>query len=108
MISKQAAIEAILGVTTYKSVEEIKDQCNEHAWADNGWTGGVRDAIEAIEDMDEEESEPEEGKNCGNCKWLSDDFTLVCVNVDSEHRADFVDGETCCDKWEAMKADATD
>ena len=42
--------------------------------------------------------------SCYNCKWLSDRFQSVCVNAESEHRADFVDGETWCDKWEAMEA----
>lgn len=40
-------------------------------------------------------------KCCGNCMWLSDDFTSVCVNDDSENCADFVGFEDCCEKWEA-------
>ena len=29
------------------------------------------------------------------CKWLSDDFTMVCVNDKSEHCADFVWNNEC-------------
>ena len=38
--------------------------------------------------------EPE--KTCATCHYRSDEFTSVCVNPDSEHRADFVmAGDTC-------------
>lgn len=40
------------------------------------------------------------GKNCYSCRWLTDRFTSVCFNDESEHRADFVDQDMCCDKWE--------
>ena len=30
-----------------------------------------------------------------HCKWLSDDFTRVCVNDRSEYCADFVDEDIC-------------
>ena len=51
MISKQAAIDAILSCSVYATVDELKKQCEKSAWDDNGWAGGVKDAIEAIEDM---------------------------------------------------------
>ena len=35
--------------------------------------------------------------SCGNCKWWQDE---VCVNGDSEHRADFRLSEETCEKWE--------
>lgn len=37
---------------------------------------------------------------CGTCKWLSDDFTSVCVNGESERRADFVEKNDWCPNWE--------
>ena len=39
-------------------------------------------------------------KCCKNCYWLSDEFTSVCVNGISEHRADFVSFDDCCPEWE--------
>ena len=41
-------------------------------------------------------------KRCWNCKWLSDDFTSVCVNAKSEHRADFVDADDLCAEFEEL------
>ena len=42
-------------------------------------------------------------KTCETCKWRSDDFTSVCVNGDSERRADFVDKDEKCEKWEGKE-----
>lgn len=42
----------------------------------------------------------EQAKNCGLCKWLSDDYTMVCCNGDSPHRGDFVSGTDSCQHWE--------
>ena len=39
-------------------------------------------------------------KNCGNCKWRSDNYTSVCVNDASDHLADFVRKDDVCDEWE--------
>lgn len=36
---------------------------------------------------------------CGNCKWY-EPFCGVCCNGDSEHRADFMEAESRCEKWE--------
>ena len=33
---------------------------------------------------------------CKTCHYCSDDFTSVCVNPDSEHRADFVMADDTC------------
>lgn len=37
--------------------------------------------------------------SCGSCRWY-DRYSGVCCNGDSEHRADFMDGEESCDGWE--------
>lgn len=39
---------------------------------------------------------------CATCRWYAD-FEGVCCNGDSEHRADFVDGDYYCDEWEGKK-----
>ena len=38
-------------------------------------------------------------RNCSTCKWLVP-FSDVCVNGDSPHRADFVNGYDSCEEWE--------
>ena len=44
-----------------------------------------------------EEAQP---KNCGTCSFW-EEFQGVCCNGDSEHRADFTDRDTTCDRWES-------
>ena len=34
---------------------------------------------------------------CKTCRWY---YEGVCCNGDSEHRADFMDAESICEKWE--------
>lgn len=43
-----------------------------------------------------------EKKCCGTCKWY-EGFQGVCMNGDSEHRADFTDGDQYCEVWEAKE-----
>jgi hypothetical protein len=38
-------------------------------------------------------------KICKTCKWY-EPFCGVCCNGDSEHRADFMEAESRCEKWE--------
>lgn len=37
-------------------------------------------------------------KNCKTCKY-HDDFSWVCFNPDSIHRADFTDNDFVCEVW---------
>lgn len=39
-------------------------------------------------------------KCCKTCKF-HDDYTWVCFNPDSIHRADFTNNDYVCDKWES-------
>ena len=36
---------------------------------------------------------------CWNCKW-HEQYSWVCCNGDSDHRADFTDDEFVCEQWE--------
>lgn len=40
-------------------------------------------------------------KVCDTCKWY-ESYCGVCCNGESEHRADFMDNNDSCEKWEAM------
>lgn len=44
-------------------------------------------------------------RTCTTCKWLSDEFTSVCVNDASAHCADFVSGADWCNEWEGKDDD---
>ena len=41
----------------------------------------------------------DDDKTCSTCHYRSDDFTSVCVNPDSEHRADFVMADDTCPQY---------
>ncbi len=41
-------------------------------------------------------------KECFTCAW-HDNFSWVCFNGNSEHRADFTDPEDSCPVWEGRK-----
>ena len=53
LIDRQAAINALIELTQYKTKREIIDRCNASIADEQGWLGGVAEAIDAIEDMDE-------------------------------------------------------
>ena len=39
------------------------------------------------------------GRNCYNCKWLSDPFVATCCNPDSPNCADYMDRDDYCEEW---------
>ena len=49
-IERQAAIEAIVNCTNCGTPDELRKYVDKHS-LENGWTGGVLDAMEAVEDM---------------------------------------------------------
>ena len=51
LISRKAAIDAIVAQTIGYTVDEIKAECDENILKENGYLGGLKNAIEAIEDM---------------------------------------------------------
>lgn len=42
------------------------------------------------------------GKTCRDCRHYAE-FVSVCTNGESEHRADFVPEDGCCEKGEVVK-----
>lgn len=44
-------------------------------------------------------------KTCATCRWRSDAFTSVCVNAESDHRADYVDADCTCPHWSPTLAE---
>ena len=49
-IEKQAAIDAIVNCTNCGTPDELRKDVDKHS-LENGWTGGVLDAMEAVDDM---------------------------------------------------------
>ena len=44
----------------------------------------------------------EQERRCGTCEWY-DEWIGVCFNGESEHKADFLDKDKSCEKWEEKK-----
>lgn len=49
-----------------------------------------------------------QAKSCAFCKWLTDEFTSVCFNDESERCADFVSDTDTCEHWEQRQEGGTD
>ena len=76
MIDREAAINAIVAKTIYKSREEIGRHC-QYPINDNGWIGGINAAINAIEDIPEPTAHNIEKYkslfDCSNCGYVCND-----------------------------------
>jgi exosome complex RNA-binding protein Csl4 len=57
LISRDAAIDAIVSVTVFPDAEYIKNLCQNPANSED-WLGGVCDAINAVEDVDAVDAAP--------------------------------------------------
>lgn len=53
-ISKKRAIQAIADCTTLRDRQQIEDLCQRSDGEAHGWIGGLRDAMEAIDDVQAE------------------------------------------------------
>lgn len=50
-IKREDAIQTLVGITAYNNVEEIQAACVDSYARTNGWLGGVRDSIAALEEV---------------------------------------------------------
>lgn len=62
LIRRQDAFRAVLGVTTYDTVDDVEIHCDASVCDSEGWLGGIRDALRAIEDVPSAEPERKKGK----------------------------------------------
>lgn len=51
IIKREDAIQTLVGITAYNSVEEIQAACFDSYAKACGWLGGVRDSIAALEEV---------------------------------------------------------
>lgn len=57
LIRREDAIKATIDVTTYDNVEAVVIHCDASVADSEGWLGGIRDALRAIEDVPSAEQE---------------------------------------------------
>ena len=62
LIKREDAKKAILGVTTYDNVDAVAIHCDASVAYSEGWLGGIRDALRAIEDVPSAEPEQKKGE----------------------------------------------
>jgi len=82
-------------------VNTIAEEC-----AENGVPIFMKESLREIMGADFRQEYPwptEQAKNCGICKWLSGDYTMVCCNGDSPRCADFVSATDSCEHWEKQE-----
>ena len=51
LISRRAAVDAILGRTTYKTKHDLMSRINTSIADENGWLGGIAESLDEIEDL---------------------------------------------------------
>jgi hypothetical protein len=82
MISRQAAIDAIVDCTVYGNADDLKEAVmQENAW--NKWSGGVLEALEAVEELPSAQPAP-----CEFCKHNNIADDKVCLMCSAERRTD--------------------
>ena len=113
LISRQAAIDAILHITNCKSVRELFEYNQEHHLTEM-WSGGVNDAIDAVigvesatdKNVGTKDAEPEIIR-CKDCKhWMPYEWMFSEV-WRSKNMADYPEDEMGC-KWCDMSMKAND
>ena len=60
LISRQQAIDAIVQCTNCGDEDALREYVLKHS-LDNGWTGGILEALDAVKDLPPAQSEPHEG-----------------------------------------------
>ena len=72
LISRQAAIEAVVGCTNCGTENVLRAYVTKHS-LENGWTGGIVDALDAIEQLPSIQPDIIRCKDCKYCEhWYAD------------------------------------
>lgn len=88
LISRAAAIDAIVSATAFPNAEYIKNLCQNPANSED-WLGGVCDAINAVEDVNTVDAVPvvhgewkwSNGGQCSECGFHNSNFDYnFCPN----------------------------
>ena len=60
LISRQAVLDAIAQCTNCGDEDTLREYVLKHS-LDNGWTGGILEALDAVKDLPTAQPEPQEG-----------------------------------------------
>lgn len=80
LISRAAAIDAVVGCTNCRTEDELRAYVTKH-YLDNGWTGGIVDALDVIEQLPSAQPEHTSNNDCNGCKFVGCyDTCFPCAN----------------------------
>ena len=92
LIDRQQAIDAIVQCTNCGDEDALREYVLKHS-LDNGWTGGILEALDAVKDLPTAQPEPKEGHwieekiyrdviecNCSECGQLMTTAASVRMN----------------------------
>ena len=60
LISRQAAIDALVGITRFKTKHELMQRVNASVQDEQGWLGAVAECLDEIEDLPSAQPETHE------------------------------------------------
>jgi hypothetical protein len=111
LISRQAAIDAIAQCTNCGDEDTLRGYVLKHN-LDNGWTGGILEALDAVKDLPPAQPEPQWIPVSGRLPE-TEEFVLASLtgkyrNITFEHAceiADYADGEWCVYAYPHMSAE---
>jgi len=83
LIDRQQAIDAIAQCTNCGDEDTLREYVLKHS-LDNGWTGGVLEALDAVKNLPPAQPEPHEGH------WIGSDGSYICSECNGSP-LDFID-----------------
>lgn len=69
LISRQAAIDALVGVTMFETKHEIMQRVNASVQDEQGWLGAVAECLDEIEDLPSAQPERKTGHWIKAARW---------------------------------------
>lgn len=97
LISRWAAIDAIVSVTAFPDAEYIKNLCQNPANSED-WLGGVCDAINAIEDVNAVDAVP-----VVHARWIN---YPECLGYEGAYWEENIVCSACHSVWNVIDNDA--
>ena len=91
-----AEVEAVTITMSRETAQAVKQACEEYLRFRMGQFEDFTNEVCCWDYVDKME------KECFTCAW-HDNFSWVCFNGNSEHRADFTDPEDSCPVWEGRE-----
>ena len=88
-ISRQAAIDALVGITRFKTKHELMQRVNASVQDEQGWLGAVAECLDEIEDLP---SAQPEIIRCKDCKHFEYNHPYIIQSIP-------VLGHEVCNAW---------